>query len=130
MRRCPARLGSRLRVLKGCAFQELAYLVMGMSALRSVGLREVLEYDRHRSHVLTRTGEDWDRRDVCHDAAVDIPCPVAGPSPALATRELLLEHLVLVIELPLGFGNFELPSADLLRCGVLHVRCGPRVGGS
>ena len=55
--------------------------------------------------------------------------------PALATRELLFEHLVLVLELPLGFGNFELPSANLLRRGVLPellwlASCrGPRTGG-
>ena len=122
-------------MLESCTLQKLTYLVMGLSALRSVGLWEVLGYGRRRSHVLTRTGEDWDRRDVCHDAAVDLPRPGTGPSPALATRELLFEHLVLALELPLGFGNFELPSANLLRCGVLpellwmafrHI---PRAGG-
>ena len=90
------------------------HLVMGLSAFRSVGLLEVFEYGRRYSHVLTRPWEDRDRRDVRHDATVDLPCPGAGPSPVLATRELLLEHLMLVLELPLGFGNFELPSANLL----------------
>ena len=46
-----------------------------------------------------------------------------GPAPALAARKLLLEHLVLVLELPLGFGNFELPSTDLLWSGVLPEWC-------
>ena len=95
---------------------------MGLSALRSIGLREVLEYGRRCSHVLARVRKDWDCRAICYDATVDVPRPGTGPSPALAARELLLEHLVLVLELPLGFGNLELPSANLLRSGVLPER--------
>ena len=66
---------------------------------------------------------------------VDISRPGTGPPPTLATRELLLEHLVLVLELSLGFGNFELLSTNLIRSGVLPqllqlaFRRSPRTGG-
>ena len=95
----PPRLGGYLRVLQSHTLQELAHL-------RSVELREVLEYGCCCSHVLARTGEDWDRRAIRHDAAVDVSRLGTGPPSALAARELALEHLVLLLELPLCLGNF------------------------
>ena len=105
--------------LWGCTLQELAYLVMGLSALRSVGLREVLEHGRRCGDVLACTRKDWDRGVIRHYLTVNIPCPGTGPSSALAARELSLERLELLLELSFRLGNFMLLGADLLRSGVL-----------
>ena len=99
--------------------EKLSYLVMGLSALRSVGLREVLEHGRCCGDVLARARKDRDHGVVRHYPTVNVPCPGTGPSSALAARELALELLEFLLELSFRLGNFLLPGADLLRSGVL-----------
>ena len=69
-------------MLHGCPFEELSYLVMGLSALRSVRLRQVLKHGHRYGDVLARAREDQDRGVVCHYAEVNIPCLLyTSPSP-------------------------------------------------
>ena len=106
-------------MLQGCTLQELAYLVMGLSALRSVGLWQVLKHGRCGGNVLAGAGKDRDRGVVRHYSTVNIPRPGSGPPSALAARELALERLELLLELSFRLSNFLLSGADLLRSGVL-----------
>ena len=123
-------------MLHGCTLQELSYLVMGLSALRSVGLRKVLEHGRRCGDVLACARKDRDRGVVRHYPTVDVSRPGTGPSSALTARELALERLELLLELPFRLGNFLLLGADLLRSGILPKLLrlapgrSPRVGGS
>ena len=123
-------------MLHGCTLQELSCLMMGLSALRSVGLREVLEHGRCGGDVLTHAREVRDPGVICYYLAVDVPRPGTGPPSIRAAREFALERLELLLKLPLRLGNFLLSGAKLLRGGMLSKllwwipRHGPYVGGA